>query len=634
MFHYNRLAIHCFVGCILFAPLLFAVPETEQDSLSQPGSIIKRFVDPLTRQEYRPIRPILNSDEEHASSMGPVLSPGKAVYIRQHYSQKPQPEDISYALEDGRLFVNHEAPYDALKMPMLKIRPVDGKTRIPFLVRTSIRPFETLNTQTSVYLLFRLPAIFAPRFDLRRVSMAGRRLQYQTTLGPDEGGFTVTIPISDVPVRGESERPVEIVMEGTITLADYQVLPREDFAKSLGSFDRRLNNMARLMPTRDCVGNEEEEILQGMVREIQTLTSVPYEQLLLAHRFTSTKLTYFQNNMQRTAVQVLNEGLGDCDDYSRLMVALLRGLGIPSRMAIGFLYDFNSSGSHAWVEAALNTRKGKPHWFICDPTLAGASENKDMFVQFKNRIYLYPLRFEVKIHNLAADYRTEILLNWSGKSKMEELPDVALPSLINTFNDSLGASFDRQLAELSRLNLLLPRQFLYSPASCYVLADRAIEPNSSHLMMLLDAEERVVAELAVSDDDHALDSPADLQILSLLKDAYLNLKQVPFGGSEARHCLELTYYRDRHTDRLQRVRLRVSRYLVEQHLRTIIESFRKTGLLTDGESSRIISLHTACSGKNMYYLQELARRRPSPPPEVGAAPPPTLGTDGSDGEMP
>jgi hypothetical protein len=601
--------------------------------LSAPGSIIKRFVDPLTRQEHRPIRPILNSDEEHASSIGPVLTPGKAVYIRQHYFRRPQPEHVNYALEDGRLFVNHDDPYDVGKMPMLKIRPVDGKTRIPFLVRTSLKSSEALNPQASVYLFFRLPTIFNPRFELRRVSMAGRRLQFKTTLGPDEGCFTVTIPLSDLPDRGGSDRPVEIIMEGAVTLADYQVLPKEDFANAPGSFDRRLQNIARLMPERDFVSTEEEERIRGLVEEIRTITSVPYQQMVLAHRFTSTRLSYFQNNMQRTAMQVLNEGIGDCDDYARVMVTLLRGLGIPSRMAVGFLYDFNSSGAHAWVEAALQTRKKKPHWFISDPTLAGASQDKDLFVQFKNRIYLYPVRFEVKIHNLAADYRTEILLNWSGKTKLEGLPDAALPALINTFNDSLQTSFDNQLAELSRRDLLLVRQFLYKPAASYLLADRAIEPGRSHLMMLLDAEERVVAELAVSDDDHALDSPADLQILSLLKDAYQNLKQVPFGGSEARHCLELTYYRDRYTDRLQRVRLRVSRYLVEQHLRTIMESFSKTGLLTEPESSRIITLHQTCSGKNMYYLQELARRRPSPPPEA-AAPPPTLGTDGSDGEMP
>jgi hypothetical protein len=619
MLHLRRLIVSVFVGCLLLPALPSAAPQEEHESLLEPASIIRRFVDPLTRQGHRPIRPILNSDEEHASSIGPVLVPGKAVYIRRNYLRQPQPEDINYALEDGRIFVNHEDPYDSLKMPLLKIRPVDGKTRVPFLVRTSVRPTEAVNTQTSVYLLFRLPAIFAPRFDLHRVSVAGRRLQFHTTQ-PDEGSFTVTIPLTDL-VRGEGDRPVDIVMQGTITLADYQTIPREEFARTLGSFDRRLQNIARLMPTRDCVGKEEEEILNGMVREIQNLTSVPYEQLLLAHRFTATRLTYFQNNMQRTAVQVLNEGIGDCDDFSRVMVTLLRGLGIPSRMVVGFLYDFNSSGAHAWVEAALNTRRGKPHWFICDPTLAGASEDKDMFVQFKNRIYLYPLRLEVKIHNLAADYRTEILLNWSGKGKTEQLPDVALPSMIHAFTESLQASIDGQLAELSRLGLLLPRQFLYAPGACYILTDRVIEPERSRLKMLLDAEERVVAELAVSDDDHALDSSFDLQVLTLLKDAYQGLKQVPFGGSEARHCLELTYYRDRHTDRLQRVRLRVSRYLAEQHLRTIMESFCRTGLLTDEESNRIISLHTACSGKNMYYLQEMARRRSTSPPEVASVPP-------------
>jgi hypothetical protein len=124
----------------------------------------------------------------------------------------------------------------------------------------------------------------------------------------------------------------------------------------------------------------------------------------------------------------------------------------------------------------------------------------------------------------------------------------------------------------------------------------------------------LVAELSVNDDDLDLDSSQDQQVVALLRQAYQNLKQVPFEGSEARHSLEFAYFRDRYSDRLQRVRLRVCRYLVEQHLRPIVESFRKTGLLVEPEAGRILALHQVASGRNLYFLQELARQQPERKP--------------------
>ena len=50
------------------------------------------------------------------------------------------------------------------------------------------------------------------------------------------------------------------------------------------------------------------------------------------------------------------------------------------------------------------------------------------------------------------------------------------------------------------------------------------------MALSVDSEERMVAELSVNDDDYALDSPEDQQVVSLLKDAYQNLKQVPIPG--------------------------------------------------------------------------------------------------------
>jgi len=600
--------------------LTHAAAQNEPDSriswegLQSPQSIIKRFVDPLTRQEHRPIRSVLTSDQEHASSIAPVLTPQRPIFIRTSQKREPSAEDTNYILEDGRVFMTYSHPYETEKAPMLKIRPVDGKTRIPFLVRTYLSFPGSSNETGTLDILIRLPLLFDPKVEIKGVMSGSRQLQYEVKVGPDLDNHTITVPIGSEEVTStrQAGKPLEITIEGAVHLADYQVISSDRFHPEPPAYPNRLRSIARTLPGRDYLGPEEQAQLQRIASEIAALNTDKYQQVILTQRFVSEHISYFQNNMLRSGIQVLQEGIGDCDDFSRVMVALLRALNIPARSSVGYLYDFNSMGSHAWVEVALPMRNGRLHWFLCDPTLATASQDKDYFVQFKNRIYLYPVRFDVKAHNIAADQVTETLLNWSSKEKDEKRTPAALQSILNTFNEQLKASLEQKVNELRQKNLLLRRQFLFAPASSFIVTERSIVENQSQLRTLLDEEERLVVDLIVLDDDFALDSPADQQVLQTMKNAYGRLKNEPFEGSEARHCLEFVYHRDRYTDRLQRVTLRMGRYLVEQHLKLILESFEKEGLLAATEVQKMSTLYQTCSGKNLYYLQERARMSQEP----------------------
>jgi transglutaminase-like putative cysteine protease len=64
-----------------------------------------------------------------------------------------------------------------------------------------------------------------------------------------------------------------------------------------------------------------------------------------------------------SALQVLKTMKGDCNEHSILTVAILRALGIPSRVVFGLVYDSGSFFYHAWVEAF----DGK-NWIEFDPT--------------------------------------------------------------------------------------------------------------------------------------------------------------------------------------------------------------------------------------------------------------------------
>lgn len=619
--------------------LTSAGAQSEPDSriswegLQNPHSVIKRFVDPLTRQEHRPIRSVLTSDQEHASSIAPVLTPHSPIFIRTSQKRSPNLEDVNYVLEDGRVFMNYSQPYDSDKTPLIKIRPVDGKTRIPFVVRTYLTFPGSSNDTGTLDILIRLPVLFDPKVEIRGVMSGSRRLDYEMKMAPDLDSHTISIPLTleEISASRRSGKPMEITVEGAVHLADYQVIGSDRFQRGPSDHPSRLRSIARLLPGRDYLGPEEKVQLEKLAAEISALAKDKYEQVVLSQRFVSNRISYFQNNMLRSAVQVLQEGMGDCDDFSRVMVALLRALNIPARSSVGFLYDFNSMGSHAWVEVALPMRNGRLHWFLCDPTLATASQDKDYFVQFKNRIYLYPVRFDVKAHNVAADQVTETLLNWAGREKDEERTPAALQSILNTFSEQLKASLEQKVTELLLKNLLLRRQFLFAPASSFVVTERPVVEQQSQLRTLLDDEERLVVELIVLDDDYSLDSAADQAVLQTMRNAYERLKKAPFEGSEARHCLELVYYRDRYTDRLQRVTLRMGRYLVEQHLRLILDAFQKEGLVAAPEVERMDTLYQTCSGKNLYHLQERARMRQEAagvarePGEPGGEPTPSRG---------
>ncbi len=62
------------------------------------------------------------------------------------------------------------------------------------------------------------------------------------------------------------------------------------------------------------------------------------------------------------ALQLLSTRRGDANDHAQLFVALARGIGIPSRVAMGVVYVGGKFYYHAWPEAYLRD------WTALDPT--------------------------------------------------------------------------------------------------------------------------------------------------------------------------------------------------------------------------------------------------------------------------
>jgi transglutaminase-like putative cysteine protease len=83
-----------------------------------------------------------------------------------------------------------------------------------------------------------------------------------------------------------------------------------------------------------------------------------------------------------SALEVLQNRRGDCNEHTVLYTALARAAGLPTRIAIGLVWSDDLDGFyyHAWPEvlieevedgvaAGADSNDGDSHWIALDPTL-------------------------------------------------------------------------------------------------------------------------------------------------------------------------------------------------------------------------------------------------------------------------
>ena len=105
-----------------------------------------------------------------------------------------------------------------------------------------------------------------------------------------------------------------------------------------------------------------EEILstaQGIARDDRNPVSVARKLLTWVYRHLEKKPVL----SIPSALEVLRTRSGDCNEHATLLTALLRAVGIPSRISIGLVYTRDKFYYHAWTEAYLG------RWVSMDATL-------------------------------------------------------------------------------------------------------------------------------------------------------------------------------------------------------------------------------------------------------------------------
>ena len=170
--------------------------------------------------------------------------------------------------------------------------------------------------------------------DLRGLDLSGGRqtLAGDTLVVRREAGSVLTAPpstrlpglLTRLPIRGDTALAADLASEPLVQ-----------------SDDPRIQAQARLIAGR--------EHRAGPVAQL--LTRWVYENL-------RKKITI----SVPSAVQVLEDRSGDCNEHTVLYVALARSLGLPARTAAGVVYLRGHFYYHAWPEVWLG------EWVAVDPT--------------------------------------------------------------------------------------------------------------------------------------------------------------------------------------------------------------------------------------------------------------------------
>jgi len=117
-----------------------------------------------------------------------------------------------------------------------------------------------------------------------------------------------------------------------------------------------------LLPSRYCESDRLGALASDIVGDIES----GYDQVCRIVEWVKNTLRYIPGSSYcpMSALELENQDFGVCRDLTHLSIALCRGLSIPARITVGYLYKLEPMDLHAWFEAYVG---GK--WYTFDPTL-------------------------------------------------------------------------------------------------------------------------------------------------------------------------------------------------------------------------------------------------------------------------
>ena len=118
-----------------------------------------------------------------------------------------------------------------------------------------------------------------------------------------------------------------------------------------------------LLQSRYCPSDRPE--VEARALQIVGNLAPGYAQIEAIRSWINTNIVYRYgvSTLSTDALETLAAGAGVCRDFSHVGITLCRGLGIPARMVVGYLYRLDPMDLHAWFEAFIDGR-----WYTFDAT--------------------------------------------------------------------------------------------------------------------------------------------------------------------------------------------------------------------------------------------------------------------------
>jgi transglutaminase-like putative cysteine protease len=143
-----------------------------------------------------------------------------------------------------------------------------------------------------------------------------------------------------------------------------------------------------LLPQPDQPGDER---VANLAAELPT--GAPLETVLAACEMIPDRFEYRRGvtYVGSTVSDLLDHGVGVCQDFTHLALRMLRSHGIAARYVSGYLFATNGNGdgngqvqdsveldTHAWLEALLPLPEGGARWVGADPTNRGLAGERHL----------------------------------------------------------------------------------------------------------------------------------------------------------------------------------------------------------------------------------------------------------------
>lgn len=210
------------------------------------------------------------------------------------------------------------------------------------------------------------------------------KVKFQLT-GPDEVTYTYNLTESTYQAFPLSAG------DGKYTFGVYENIVDNQYSVALsGSFDVAMTNtFGPYLYPNQYVNFTKDSAVVAKAAELEKNVSSDLDIVSNVYEYVSSYIDYDYDkaaNVQSGYISdvdvILNSGTGICLDYAAVMCSMLRSLGIPTRLEVGYAGE----AYHAWISTYITDVgwvsgiiefDGK-NWSLMDPTFAATSNEKDL----------------------------------------------------------------------------------------------------------------------------------------------------------------------------------------------------------------------------------------------------------------